>query len=362
MAAEVGKLVDELVAQMESGSYAGYRRAMAALAHEVRRGLPRGRRQRLDTAIGALAPVLPLLSGEFAATAVLAGAMVEWGGSPMPLVETLTERAAEAMAYNAMVPGVWESAAPGRPLPEPVRQNVPKMLAAFATVQWPGSPDVGERVALSWFDMDDWLKPMLTVLLDARFRAAVPPDLLESLRASGAELAGRSQRAAWVGQLASVLDDEPLIVLAPVSESGWALTMSGIGDNHQLHILLADRLIGDPARGLVRGDRPDRRWVAAATTGDPRLDPANAAIRAFRLFDGHGAYVYPEGAPSDIQPLNGTRVLVLHPPNGTLAMGNGRVFQGLPPSLTLDRVLPREEAVDWLTRVQPAVEDDFMAG
>lgn len=118
---------------------------------------------------------------------------------------------------------------------------------------------------------------MLTVLADVRFRAAVAPDLRESLRASGPELAERSQRAAWVGQLASVLDDEPLTVLDPASGNGYALTMSGIGDN------------------------------------------------------------------------------------GLFGMANGRVFRHMPPSLTLDRVLPREEAAALLARVRPAVEDDLMA-
>ncbi|WP_031518204.1 hypothetical protein [Streptomyces sp. NRRL F-5123] len=84
MAAGVGKLVGERVVQMESGSDAGYRQAMSALSGAVREGLPGSRKRKLDAAIEALAPVLPLLSGDFAKTAVLAGAMVGWGGSPMP--------------------------------------------------------------------------------------------------------------------------------------------------------------------------------------------------------------------------------------------------------------------------------------
>lgn len=48
------------------------------------------------------------------------------------------------------------------------------------------------------------------------------------------------------------------------------------------------------------------------------------APRRFRLFDGHGDYVYPEGWPANIKPLDGVRVLVLHPPNGNYGWNNGR--------------------------------------
>ena len=52
----------------------------------------------------------------------------------------------------------------------------------------------------------------------------------------------RPAKAGWVHGLTLVLDDEPLIVLDPDSGCGFQLTMSGIGDNYQLHTLLADRL------------------------------------------------------------------------------------------------------------------------
>jgi hypothetical protein len=181
------------------------------------------------------------------------------------------------------------------------------------------------------------------------------------LRERAAAVAHRSQRAAWVGALAAALDDEPLIVIDPRTRRGYALTMSGIGDNAQLHILLADRLIGDPGQGLLPGDRPARSWVKAATDGDPHLGPADAAIRRFGLFDGRGTYVSPEGMPADIRPLDGTRVLVLHPPNGTYGMGVGRVFEQMTPALRLDRVLESAETEHWLTRVAPAVENDLFA-
>ncbi|MFF4796382.1 hypothetical protein ACFY2M_43725, partial [Streptomyces sp. NPDC001276] len=153
------------------------------------------------------------------------------------------------------------------------------------------------RIAMSWFDMEHWLKALITVMADAGFRAAVPGEVKAELREHAAAVAHRSQRAAWVGALAAVLDDEPLVVIDPRARRGYALTMSGIGDNGQLHILLADRLVGDPGQGLVARDRPARPWVEAATSGDPYLGPDNPAIRCFRLFDGQGTYISPEGRP-----------------------------------------------------------------
>ncbi|MER6418128.1 hypothetical protein [Streptomyces sp. NPDC001137] len=138
--------------------------------------------------------------------------------------------------------------------------------------------------------------------------------------------------------------------------------MAGIGDNYQLHTLLADRLIGDPEQGLVAGERPARSCVEAATDGDPSLSTGDPGIRRFRLFYGHGGYVYPEGVPADIEPLDGIRVLVLHPSNGTFGMGLGRVFEHMTPTLELDRVLEPAQTQVWFDRMAPAVENDLMAG
>lgn len=345
---------------MTSGSARGYQRAMSRLADTARAEGPAA----LTAAVEALAPLLPGLAGDFAKTAVLAGAFVEWGASPMALAGVLPKRAAESMMLNDLVPGCWAEAAPGRPLPEPVSASTKQLVQALVTLARPqGRPDKGDmtRIAMSWFDMEDWLKALITVLGDGSFRAAVPAAVKAELRERAAAVGGRSQFAAWVGQLAAVLDNEQLVVLDPHARRGYALTMSGIGDNFQLHILLADRLIGDPGRGLLSGVRPDRSWVEAATDADPQLGPENPAIRRFRLFDGHGAYVYPEGVPADIEPLNGTRVLVLHPANGELGMGIGRVFQDMTPALVVERVLESHEVDSWLSRIAPAVQKDFMA-
>ncbi|MGW2566078.1 hypothetical protein [Streptomyces sp. NPDC001537] len=359
MRTEITPLVDDLVARMRSRSDPGYRQALQRLGEATRTGGP----ETATAVIEALAPWLRGLQGDYAMTAVLAGACVEWGGSPMALVDVLPQRASEAMMLNAAVPEFWAGATRWRPLPEPVSASCDRLVKTFGKL---ARRDVDEefltRMAMSWFDMEDWLKALITLLARRPFRTAVAAPVKAELRERAAAVADRSQRAVWIGQLAAVLDDEPLLVLDPRTRRGYALTMGGIGDNFQLHTLLADRLIGDPEQGLVAGERPALSWVEAAIDGDPNLGTGDPAIRRFRLFDGHGAYVYPEGIPADIEPLDGTRVLVLHPPNGTFRMGIGRVFEHMTPTLELDRVLEPAETQVWFDRVAPAVENDLMAG
>jgi hypothetical protein len=77
--------------------------------------------------------------------------------------------------------------------------------------------------------------------------------------------------------------------------------MTGIGDNFQLHILFADPLTGDPARGLLAGQPPGgglSRRGRHRTLEDP-------IQRRLRLFDGTGAYIYPESHPAGILLLEG---------------------------------------------------------
>jgi hypothetical protein len=115
--------------------------------------------------------------------------------------------------------------------------------------------------------------------------------------------------------------------------------MSGIGDNFQLRTLLADRLIGDPARGLLTSEPPAPARVAAATTAPPQRPLNDPIQRRFRLFDGTGASIYPEGQPAGIPLLDGVRVIVLPPPPGSYGWACGRTHEHLVPALTLDYVM-----------------------
>jgi hypothetical protein len=149
------------------------------------------------------------------------------------------------------------------------------------------------------------------------------------------------------------------LALDHASRRGFHLTMSGVGDNFQLYTLLADRLAGHGQESPFGLESPKPEWVAAAT--DSPLPPTDPILRQFRLFDGLGYYVFPEGHPADIAPLDGTRVVVLHAPLGRYGWTSGRIYLHMTPTLTLDRFLEPAEAADWLARVLPARETDLMS-
>jgi hypothetical protein len=346
--------VDEVVALMQAGaSGEEFGVSLGRLMTAARWG----RTNTWNAVVEQLAPLLPRLSGVYARAAVAVGACVEWGASPLPLAAGLPERAIAAMGMNAMVPELWAEAAPGEPLPEPVWANADRVKAALAPPTLDATrADHLSTAALAWFDMDDWLRALIACMAHREFRDAVPGSVKDQLRTEAEKVGERSELAGWVGALAAVLDDEPVIALDPATRRGYALTMSGVGDTMQFHILLADRLPDE-----APGPRPEPHWVAAATDADPNLGYENAAVRRFRLFDAQGAYVFTEGRPADIARVRGARVVVLHPANGRMAMGAGRVFPHMRPSLTLDRVLEPAEAEQWFAHVAPAVENDLMA-
>lgn len=212
-------------------------------------------------------------------------------------------------------------------------------------------------IALAWFDTSHWVNLMITVLAQREFRAAA--GLRNEIAEAAARVGDLVPRAHWLPGLARVLDDEPLIVIVREGQHGFRLTMSGIGDNYQLHTLLAGRLIGDPARGLVPGEPPSPSWVAAATTAPPRRPPGDPIMRRFRLFDGTGTYIYPEGVPADIALTGGVRVIVLHPPQGPFGWTGGRTYEHMIPELTLDEILSPAQTRTWHAQITPARETDL---
>ena len=308
-------------------------------------------------------------SGIVTKLAVLVGACVEWGGSPVPLSDVLPRRAVSAMVGYDLFPDLWRAVSGGQPLPEG-RSNT-EVVREFTdyAASHRRDPALYAAVASAWFDLIDWIKPMITCMARREFRSALPAEVVTEIREAAAAIAtGQGDwqaddttiRAHFLEGLAMVLDDEPLIVLDPASGRGFRLTMGGVGDNWQLHTLLADRLSGPDGVRWLEPPRPD--WVAEAT--DAPLVPhlaTDPVLRRFRLYDGTGRYVYPEGRPADIGTVEGTRVLVLHPPNGWFGWQNARVYEAMKPTLTLDGVLAPVEASAWLGRIVPADETDIMS-
>jgi hypothetical protein len=356
MASALDPLVADMQATSRAGDETGFDRCLAGLSAAGRGASA----EELTGALEDMAPWLCKLHGLFAKAALLAGAFVEWGGSPLPLAEALPHWVAYKMQLYALFQDVWDRASGGRPLPDQkdLRAMRPAIETMTAAVEHARLPVQGvDQIVATWFDLDDWLKLMITLMGRLEFRAAMADR--NEVRQSAAAIADTVQAADFVYGLSVVLDGELLVALDHATGHGFHLTMSGIGDNFQLHTLLADRLAGHGQRSPFGLEPPKPEWVASATDAPPLLPLTDPILRRFRLFDGLGYYVFPEGRPADIAPLDGARVVVLHAPLGRYGWSSGRTYQHMTPTLTLDRFMEPAEAAGWLDRVVPARENDF---
>jgi hypothetical protein len=360
MASPLPAIIDEMLPTMQRGDLNGFHRLHRQLVTEAR-----GRSESdLTEAIERLAPILARRpEGVFARLALAAGAFVEWGGSPLALAENAPACTVMTMMLRVAFLEEWPRVGGGQP--EPDVDNPPEMTDLIALFQ-AACHDLGvnERVAtmtaVSWFDAPHWANLMIILLARREFRDVA--GLRKEIADDAQKLADTVPRAHWLPGLALVLDDEPLVAIDQATGRGYRLTMSGLGDNYQLHTLLADRVIGDPSTGLLTGERPLLSWVAAATTAPPQMPAENLIRRRFRLFDATGTYVSPEGRPADIAVVDGVRLVVLHPPRGNYMWMSGRVYEAMVPTLTLDHILDPDEAHTWHRRATPARETDLFGG
>ena len=207
-------------------------------------------------------------------------------------------------------------------------------MADLVAASHTASPELSQmdtvHYAAAWRYLPDVVRPMLRLMGHRDFRLAMVHR--ERLRDAAAAVAvhdpDEDAGAYWLHGLTLVLDDEPLIVLDRQTRRGFVLTASGIGDNYQLHTVLADRLIGP---GRLPGQPPDNAWVTAATDGDqPRVSLASPIVRRFRLYDGLGRPVDLDGWPDGIATVDGVRVIVLLPPEGMRGWDGGRRYPHMP--------------------------------
>lgn len=210
-----------------------------------------------------------------------------------------------------------------------------------------GNPENTVRAIEAWWSLEQWVTAALAVLADAGVRASLanPDGFVEAVR----DLEDERPDLRCLSSALLLLEEEPVIVLHRPTGTGYQVRISGVGDNFQLHTLLAHALIGG---GHIPGDAPEASWVAAAT--DAALTPELAAeqvVGAFNLVGPDGGWIWNEGTPSDIPVVEGSRLLVLDPPPYKRSWNNVRFFPMIPGSLRLERVLGAEEAERWFALV-----------
>ncbi|MQY12993.1 hypothetical protein SRB5_31330 [Streptomyces sp. RB5] len=277
--------------------------------------------------LAALIPDVP--PGPVAHLAVFVGACVERGADPVACAGPVMEGLRQTLRGAVDFAGRW-----GDDLPDP--QSVD--LDDAVVERLGGGEAIG--AALAWWTLEPWEMAAVAMLSHGSVRRTLTGrDELVALANRIAEATDGELKCLRYSLL--VLDDEPLVVLHRPSGTGYRLRMSGIGDNFQLHTLLAHALIGP---GRLAGEPPSPQAVAACLTGDMSEDERVNTVGAFNLVSPDGEWIWNEGTPSDIPLVDGVRLLVLDPPPYQRGWPAGRFFPNMAAELTLEGALSAEES------------------
>ncbi|CAL9356750.1 hypothetical protein SUDANB105_00582 [Streptomyces sp. enrichment culture] len=293
--------------------------------HEVAQAAPR---------LAALLPEVP--PGPRGIVAVIVGACVERGADPLPCAPYVFVELAETLAAVGEFCERWEETGGGE-YPDP-RDGEPGP-ALFDRV--------GPEAALAWLSLPQWEMACHALLNHPGVRTALHGSLrARLLRALRAVQETTEYDVKGLAYALLVLDDEPLVVLHRPTGTGYAMRMSGIGDNFQLHTLLADVLVGG---GHVPGRAPSAQEAAVCRDAPGQV----LTTGSFNLVTPGGEWVWNEGTPSDIPVVDGVRLLVLDPPPYERSWPAGRYFPGMTGDLVLERVLDAAETRAWLAGCTP---------
>ncbi|WP_320069352.1 hypothetical protein [Micromonospora sp. RTGN7] len=305
----------------------------------------------LDEALPRCVALLPQLgTGARGQFSVLCGALVELGARPDLLAAPVADGFAAALIGAHRFRAGWQRVRGDDEPPDPDDPATMDGAIAVLTEAYDDEQDALDAVQ-SWYAAGAWAMPAITLLQQSALVRATFPHR-ERLLTVGAELAGERPDLECVLGLLRVLDGEPLLVLHRATGQGWRVTIEGVADNFQLHTLLAGALAGPAERGLIEGLTVDPSWVEVATDA-PEDRFGGTVVGCFNLVDGHGKWIWNEGAPADIPLFDDARVVVLDPLPYQRSWNNIRRFPLMPAALTVAQTLPPAEAADWLARVAP---------
>ncbi|WP_225726096.1 MULTISPECIES: hypothetical protein [unclassified Nocardia] len=278
--------------------------------------------------------------------AVLVGACVEEGADPVACAPRVLGNLAKALDGARTFAEMWRTAESDEEvseveLPDPKRDPFedPESVLAELGMTAP---------SLYWWTLPQWRRAAHTMLSHAAVRKLCGPSIRESLLDRNnalAEAGGEWDKC--TAYALQVLDDEPLIVLHRATGTGYRMRISGMGDNFQLHTLVADALING---GHVTGEyAPSAEAVAACLDAEGMVP----TIGSFLMYSPDGNRVWNEGTPADIPLTDGMRVLVLDPAPYPHHWPAGRFFPNMLGELTLTEVLDAAETARWFAHVGP---------
>lgn len=273
--------------------------------------------------------------GPRAVVAVLVGACVERGADAERCAPGVLAGLRTALEGAAAFAGAWRATGGGEfPVPDAGE---------------PGEEIVGRAgfdAAVGWWTLRQWEMAAVALLNHRAVRGRADDGRRELLRllTTVEETSGQQFRS--LGYALQVLDDEPLVALHRTSGTGYALRFFGVGDNFQLHTLLADALIGG---GHVEGYAPSSQEAAVCRETPGQVD----TVGSFELTAPDGGRLWNEGTPADIPVVDGVRLLVLDEPSYRRSWPAGRFFPGMRGDVILERALEQEETERWFALVSP---------
>lgn len=292
--------------------------------------------------LAALLPAFPP-TGPRPMLAMAAGFCVERGADPVACAEPILGGAHRDLLDALEFARRWTATGTAKDeLPEADEKIIDDALLTRL------GDDVHEatRLALAWCSVEQWQPSALAVLCrSAEARRRHASAILPACR----DLAALERHdLKCLAYALAVLDDEPLVVLHRPTGTGFEVRIGGIGDNFQLHTLLAHVLVGG---GHVPGTPPSAESVRLATDPEPAQGRTRAiATGAFELLAPDGERIWNEGLPEDIPMVEGRRLLVLDEPAYQRSWNADRFFPHLPGTAELTRVLTEDETRTWFAR------------
>ncbi|WP_017591761.1 hypothetical protein [Nocardiopsis potens] len=313
-------------------------------AHQV----PAEERELALEALGTLLQGAHTGPGITADLCVVAGALVECGTMPGDAGTTIV-RLLRTMGQGATVfLHAWNATGPGAPPdPDEVTAEAEQRVAARLG-------DTATTATICWWTIRRHALAAATMLGDHRVRAAVRGDaaLSAELIAIANQLSGTLPEFDELRALLRMTGATSALVLDRATGRGFQVFFEGIGDNFQLHTLLADALVGPEGQGLP-GHRPDPRWTAAFRDAEP--DPQAGPVRGWwNLLALDGSWVWNDGVPADIPTHDGEHVLVLAEQPYPRSWNPGRRHPQVSGWLEVAHEVTGEELERWWRLAAPA--------
>jgi hypothetical protein len=353
-------VTDLIVAAEASPEPRALMKKAEAVASRAPRAKPEERQAALERLAGLLEDAPLPVAG---CTALTCGGLVEMGADPRTALAAVLRHAQEALTLAKTFAAECQQAAEaaGKPEGEEGEENADP-VGRFGQQVAERKP----REAFAFMMLEPLCLASIAMLSRSKpARKAARRD--PALRELAGELAPYHGRADFLWKMLRVLDDEELVVLLPGVRLGYRVQIAGIADNFQLHVLLADALMGPPEQGLLPGNKPDPAVVAAFRDGPP--SGRQTAEGVFNLFNWQALlpdlalpegfsdskyWVWNEGVPDDIALFEEQRIVLVGKPPYHRTWNACRIFDGMKGELAVVEQLTPAVLEDWLKRLAAA--------